>query len=58
MDKQITISDLSRLVKNKKISSKEIIDIFVDQSEFNEPTLNVWVTMDPDLAIKTALKCS
>ena len=57
MDKHITISDLSRLVKNKKISSKEIIDIFVDQSEFNEPTLNVWVTMDPDLAIKTALKC-
>ena len=51
MDKHITISDLSRLVKDKKISSKEVIDIFIGQSEFNEPTLNVWVTMDPDLAI-------
>ena len=57
IDKHITISDLSRLLKNKKISSKEVIDSFIDQSEIFEPTLNVWVTMDPDLAIKTALKC-
>lgn len=56
-DKYITISDLSRLIKEKKISSKEVLDSYINQSEFYENNLNVWVTMDPDLAIKTALKC-
>jgi len=50
-----TIDDLSRLLRGKEISPVEIVKAHLQRIEETEPTLNAFITILGDEALKTAL---
>ena len=47
-----TIEELSGLLSSSKLSTKELILHLLKRSKKLDPLLNVWVTINPDLASK------
>ena len=52
----MTIAELSYLIKNKKISSSELTQIYLDRIEKYDPQLRSFITLTKDLALKQAAK--
>ncbi|SVA21287.1 uncharacterized protein METZ01_LOCUS74141 [marine metagenome] len=53
----MTISEASDEIRKKNVSPVELLESFLKRSESLEGDLNVWVTMDPELAMKSAKVC-
>ena len=53
----LTIAEASDEIRNKNVSPVELLESFLKRSESLEDDLNVWVTMDPELAMKAAKVC-
>ena len=49
LEKIITIKDLLGGYKNKKYSSKEVINLFAGRSKALQPKLNHYITLNEDL---------
>lgn len=49
-----TISELSRQLANKEISSKELTSLYLDRIEEHDPKLNSFITVSKDHALKQA----
>ena len=52
--KTLTIRDLSKLIRNRKISPVDLIKELLHWSDELDPTLNIWASMDPDKVISQA----
>ena len=53
----MTISQLSTQLREKHISAEELTRQFLDRSQVLNEKLNIWVTLDPEIAIAQARKC-
>ena len=53
----MTISQLSTQLLEKHISAEELTREFLDRSRTLNEKLNIWVTLDPEIAIAQAKKC-
>ena len=53
----LTIAEASNEIRDKNVSPVELLEAFMRRSESLEDDLNVWVTMDPELAMKAAKVC-
>ena len=50
----MTISQLSTQLREKHISAEELTRQFLDRSQVLNEKLNIWVTLDPEIAIAQA----
>jgi aspartyl-tRNA(Asn)/glutamyl-tRNA(Gln) amidotransferase subunit A len=50
----LTISELSKLIRTRKVSPVEVTRTMLQRIEELNPTLNAYITVTPDLAIKSA----
>ena len=53
----MTISQLSTQLRENHISAEELTRQFLDRSQVLNEKLNIWVTLDPEIAIAQARKC-
>ena len=53
----MTIAQLSTQLQEKRISAEELTRAFLDRSKILDEKLNIWVTLDPEIAIAQARKC-
>jgi aspartyl-tRNA(Asn)/glutamyl-tRNA(Gln) amidotransferase subunit A len=55
---KLTLSEASQLIHNNELSPTALLDSLLNRIDKLETTLNVWVNIDRDEAIKVAEKCS
>ena len=47
----MTIAQLSTQLQEKRISAEELTRAFLDRSKILDEELNIWVTLDPEIAL-------
>jgi len=53
-----TVAQLSRLIAERKVSPREVVDAFLERIETHNPALNAFVTLCPDQARRDADRLS